>query len=65
VGRFGRSVGFVGAEELPGILAQESGIPVDRVTEILRGSETGTDEELIHLGRDLEELAARARGGTS
>jgi hypothetical protein len=59
--RFARRLGSSGTDELSRILAHQSGISPDRVTEILRGPETLTDESLINLGRDLEELAARAR----
>ena len=59
--RFARRLGSPAPDELSRILANQSGVSTDRVTEILRGPETLTDESLIHLGRELEELASRAR----
>lgn len=62
--RFARRVGAFGrGEELARILARTSGVPEERVEEILGGPDSRTDDDLIHLGRELEELTARARSG--
>jgi hypothetical protein len=64
-GRLSLGLGAAGrAEDLSRILAHASRVPEDRVEEILRGPDPKSDEELIHLGRELEELRARTRKGT-
>jgi hypothetical protein len=50
----GRDHGLVDA------LARASGLPRAQVADILEGPDPRSDEELINLGRELEELAARA-----
>jgi hypothetical protein len=50
----GRDHGLIDA------LARASGLPRARVADILEGPDPRNDEELINLGRELEELAARA-----
>jgi hypothetical protein len=45
---------------LADVVARASGLPAQRVAEILDGPDPRTDEELIRLGQDLEELATRA-----
>jgi hypothetical protein len=63
-GRLSRGLGAAGrGEDLPGIIAHASRVPEERVEEILRGPDPKSDEELIHLGRELEELTARTRKG--
>jgi hypothetical protein len=65
VGRLSRGLGAAGhPEDVMGLLAHASGVPEDRVREILGGPDAKTDDELIHLGRELEELTARARRRT-
>ncbi len=49
------------ATELPRMLARTSGMARERVETILAGPDPRGDEDLIILGRDLEELATRAR----
>jgi len=64
-GRLSRRLGAAGrAEDLTRLLAHASRVPEERVEEILRGPDPQNDEELIHLGRELEELTARTRKGT-
>ncbi len=63
-GRLGRRLGSTRADETSGALARVSGMSRDRVEGILRGPEIRMDDELIHLGRDLEELVSRVRGRT-
>jgi hypothetical protein len=61
VSRLSRRMGAAGrSEDLSRILAHAGRVPEDRVEEILRGPDPKSDEELIHLGRELEELTARA-----
>jgi hypothetical protein len=43
------------------MLARASGLTPERVEEILRGPDAANDADLINLGRDLEELVARAQ----
>jgi hypothetical protein len=58
--RLSRGLGAAGrAEDLPKILAHAGKVPEDRVRHILGGPDPKSDEELIHLGRELEELTAR------
>ena len=51
-------------EELPGVVAAASGLPEGRVRDILRGPSPRTDEGLIQVGVELEELAALAQQGS-
>jgi hypothetical protein len=63
--RFARRLGGAGrTEDLARILARTSGVTEQRVEELLGGPDTQTDEDLIHLGRELEGLTARARRGS-
>jgi hypothetical protein len=58
--RLSRGLGAAGrAEELSRILAHAGRVPEERVRQILGGPDPKSDEELIHLGRELEELTAR------
>jgi hypothetical protein len=60
--RLSRGLGGAGrAEDLSRILARAGRVPEERVEEILRGPDPTSDEELIHLGRELEELTARTK----
>jgi Domain of unknown function (DUF4350) len=60
--RFSRARGLAPrAEGLAATVAHASELPEARVDEILRGTDPRTDEDLIMLGRDLEELASRTR----
>jgi hypothetical protein len=49
-----------GGAELSRAVARASALAEHEVAEILDGPEPSTDEELIRVGRELEELAARA-----
>jgi hypothetical protein len=52
-----------GDPTLAELVSRASGLPPERVAEILGGPDPRTDEELIGLGQDLEDLAARAGQG--
>jgi hypothetical protein len=63
--RVARSLRVAGRDHgLTDALARASGLPPARVTDILEGPDPRSDEELINLGRELEELAARAERGS-
>jgi hypothetical protein len=65
VGRLSRRLGGAGrTEDLPRVLAHAGRVPEDRVREILRGPDPRSDEDLIQLGRELEELTARTKRRT-
>ena len=65
VARFSKRLWAAGrAEDLPAMVARASGVPDGRVHEILRGSNPRTDEGLIQLGLELEELASRTQQGS-
>jgi plasmid maintenance system antidote protein VapI len=59
--RFARGVSGVGDHELVGRVAHAAGVPDERVNEVLHGADPVTDDELIHLGRALEEVASLTR----
>ena len=60
VSRLSRRFGTAGAHDLSGAVARTSGLPRDRVEEILTGREPRDDDELMILGADLERLSAGA-----
>jgi hypothetical protein len=63
--RLSRRLGGAGRpEDLPRILAHAGRVPEERVQQILGGPDPKSDEELIHLGRELEELTARTGRAT-
>ena len=62
--KLSRRLGVAGrGQDLSRILAHAGRVPESRVEEILRGPDPTSDEELIHLGRELEELTARTKRG--
>ena len=64
VSRLSRRLGAEGAVDLSGALARTSGLPDNRVKELLEGDDPRTDQELMSLGTELEELSARAEMGS-
>jgi Domain of unknown function (DUF4350) len=62
--RLSRRLGASGGHDLSGALARASGLPPERVDEILAGSEPRNDDELMELGAALESLSARAEMGS-
>jgi len=62
--RLSRRLGGVGTHDLVATMARASGLPQDRVGEILGGREPRSDEELMELGAELEGLSARAEIGS-
>jgi hypothetical protein len=50
-----------GADDLVTSVSHASGVPAARVKEILDGPAPRSDQDLIQLGRELEELASQAR----
>jgi hypothetical protein len=63
VSRMARRFGAAGAHDLSGAVARTSGLPRDRIEEILEGREPRDDDELMALGADLERLSAEAEMG--
>jgi hypothetical protein len=63
VARMSRRFGTAGAQDLSGAVARASGLPRDRIEEILAGREPRDDDELMALGTELEGLAAGAEMG--
>ncbi len=61
--RLSRRFGIAGADDLSGAITRASGLPPDRVEEILAGPEPRDDDELMTLGAELEGLSARAEMG--
>lgn len=53
-----------GERALATALSRATGLPEAQVTDVLAGPEPRSDLELIHLGGELEELAARAEQGS-
>jgi hypothetical protein len=64
VSRMSRRLGTAGTHDLSGALARASGLPHDRVEEILTGRDPRDDDELMELGAELEGLTARAEMGS-
>ena len=64
VARMSRRFGTAGAHDLSGAVARTSGLPRDRIDEILAGREPRDDDELMKLGTDLEGLSAGAEMGS-
>lgn len=62
--RLSRRLGATGANDLSAALARTSGLPEDRVKEILDGDDPRDDHELMNLGAELEGLSARAEMGS-
>lgn len=60
VSRMSRRLGAAGTHDLSGALARASGLPQDRVEEILTGRDPRDDDELMELGAELEVLTARS-----
>ena len=66
LGRLSRGRWAMAGGEAPvRMVARATGLPQRRVEEILRGPDPHTDDALIRLGLELEELATRARQETS
>jgi hypothetical protein len=63
--RFMKRLWAARGDDLPRMVARTSGLPEERVASILHGPEPRTDEALIELGLELEELSARARQGAT
>jgi hypothetical protein len=59
-----RRFGAAGAHDLSGAVARASGLPRDRIDEILAGREPRNDDELMKLGTDLEGLSAGTEMGS-
>lgn len=64
VARMMRRLGATDARDLPGAIARASGLPPERVEEILTGGDPRNDDELMELGAELEGLTARAEMGS-
>jgi hypothetical protein len=64
VARMSRRFGAAGAHDLSGAVARASGLPRDRIEEVLAGRDPRDDDELMKLGTDLEGLSAGAEMGT-
>ena len=64
VARMSRRFGTAGAHDLSGAVARTSGLPRDRIDEILAGRDPSNDDELMTLGSDLEGLSAGAEMGS-
>jgi hypothetical protein len=62
--RMSRRLGATGATDLSAALARTSGLPENRVKEMLEGEGPRDDDELMKLGAELEELSARAEMGS-
>lgn len=63
ISRMSRRFGAAGAHDLSGAIARASGLPRDRIEEILTGREPRDDDELMALGAELEGLSAGAEMG--
>lgn len=63
VARMSRRFGTGGAQDLSGAVARASGLPRDRIEEILAGREPRDDDELMTLGTELEHISAGAEMG--
>jgi hypothetical protein len=63
VARMSRRFGAAGAHDLSSVISRASGLPRDRIEEILAGREPHNDDELMALGTELEGLSARAEMG--
>ena len=63
VARMSRRFGASGADDLSAAVARASGLPRDRIEEILAGRDPRDDDELMTLGTDLEGLSAGAEMG--
>jgi len=65
VARLSRRLGVVGGDHaLATALSRATSLPDAQVAGVLAGPEPRTDDELINLGRELEELAERAEQGS-
>jgi hypothetical protein len=64
VARMSRRFGTAGAHDLSGAVARASGLPRERIEEILAGRDPRDDAELMTLGTDLERLSAGAEMGS-
>ena len=64
VARLSRRLGAAGPDDLAAAMARATGLPPERVEEILAGRDPRDDIELMELGADLEGLNARAEMGS-
>jgi hypothetical protein len=64
ISRLSRRLGAAGTGDLSAAMARATGLPPERVEEILAGSDPRDDTELMELGAELEGLTARTEMGS-
>jgi hypothetical protein len=63
VSRLARRFGAAGVQDLSGAMARASGLPRDRIEDVLAGRDPRDDDELMKLGSELEQISAGAEMG--